>query len=71
MSSDKATIDEKIRQIENIFVETPQIKEIFEDIDEAMDTARIIDYKKQPTSILITAQSGMGKTTIFDHYLAK
>jgi hypothetical protein len=71
MSSSQASIDEKIRQIENIFVETPQIKEIFEDIDEAMDTARIIDYKKQPTSILITAQSGMGKTTIFDHYLAK
>jgi len=71
MSSDKAKIDEKIRQIENIFVETPQIAEILEDIDEAMDTARIVDYKKQPTSILITAQSGMGKTTIFDHYLAK
>lgn len=38
MSSDQVTIDDKIRQIENIFVETPQIKEIFEDIDEAMDS---------------------------------
>ena len=71
MSSDKEIIDEKIRQIENIFVETPKIKEIFEDIDEAMDTARIIGYSTQPTSILITAQSGMGKTTIFQNYLTK
>jgi len=61
----------KIEQIENIFVETSIIKEIMADIDEAMETAKIIGYSKQPTSILITGQSGMGKTTIFDHYLSK
>jgi hypothetical protein len=71
MSSDNTNLDEKIRLIESIFIETPKIKEIFEDIDEAMDTARIVGYSTQPTSILITAQSGMGKTTIFQHYLSK
>ncbi|GLX84304.1 transposase [Thalassotalea loyana] len=65
------SIADKIEQIENIFVETPIIKEIMADIDEVMETAKIVGYSKQPDSILITGQSGMGKTTIFDHYLSK
>ena len=36
-----------------------------------METAKIVEFKKQPDSILITGQSGMGKTTIFDYYLSK
>ena len=62
---------DKIKQIEYIFVETPIIKKIMADIDEVMETAKIVEFKKQPDSILITGQSGMGKTTIFDHYLSK
>jgi len=65
------SIADKIEQIENIFVETPIIKEIMADIDEVMETAKIVGYSKQPDCILITGQSGMGKTTIFDHYLSK
>jgi hypothetical protein len=69
--SSNSNIADKIEQIENVFVETPIIKEIMADIDEVMETAKIVGYSKQPDSILITAQSGMGKTTIFDHYLSK
>lgn len=69
--SDEKDIAAKIIQIENVFVETPIIKEIIADINEIMETAKIVGYSKQPDSILITGQSGMGKTTIFDHYLSK
>ncbi|MBL4941598.1 MAG: TniB family NTP-binding protein [Colwellia sp.] len=67
----KSNIAEKIKQIESVFVETPIIKEIMADIDDAMETASIVGYLKQPDSILITGQSGMGKTTIFEHFLSK
>lgn len=69
--TDEKNIAAKIEQIENIFVETPIIKEIIADINEVMETAKIVGYSKQPDSILITGQSGMGKTTIFDYYLSK
>lgn len=69
--SDEKDIAAKIKQIESIFVETPIIKEIIADIDESMETARFVNFEEQPDSILIIGQSGMGKTSIFKHYLQK
>ena len=58
------TLEEKIAQIESIFIETAKIKEIMEDIEEAMLVGRASNYFSQPSCTLVMGLSGVGKTSL-------
>jgi DNA transposition AAA+ family ATPase len=62
---------EKVNIIEKYCVITEQIKEIIADIKEQRELARLTGYEEQPNSILITAETGMGKTKLIKEYLKK
>jgi len=63
--------NEKIKVIEKYCVITHQIQEIIDDIKEQRELAKITEYEEQPNSILITAETGMGKTKLIQEYLKK
>jgi hypothetical protein len=60
--------DEFLEKLEDLFVFTPQLEEIIEDIDEAIQIAQVKNFTKQPTCILVTGNSGVGKTTLREYY---
>jgi DNA transposition AAA+ family ATPase len=63
--------NEKIKVIEKYCVITHQIQEIIDDIKEQRELAKITGYEEQPNSILVTAETGMGKTKLIQEYLKK
>tara|TARA_R110002167_G_scaffold298619_10_gene502946 strand:- start:2141 stop:2758 length:618 start_codon:yes stop_codon:yes gene_type:complete len=65
------TIEEKIEVIETIYIETAKITEIMEDIEEAMLVGRSSNYHSQPSCILIMGLSGVGKTSLREHFERK
>jgi hypothetical protein len=65
------TLEEKIAQIESIFIETAKIKEIMEDIEEAMLVGRASNYFSQPSCTLVMGLSGVGKTSLREHFEKK
>ncbi len=65
------TLEEKIAQIESIFIETAKIKEIMEDIEEAMLIGRASNYFSQPSCTLVMGLSGVGKTSLREHFEKK
>lgn len=62
---------EKVDIIEKYCVITQQIKEIINDIKEQRELAKLTGYEEQPNSILVTAETGMGKTKLIKEYLKK
>lgn len=62
---------EKVDIIEKYCVITDQIKEIIGDIKAQRELAKITGYEEQPNSILVTAETGMGKTKLIKEYLKK
>jgi hypothetical protein len=65
------TLEEKIAQIENIFIETDKIAEIMEDIEEAMLVGKASNYSSQPICTLVMGLSGVGKTSLREHFERK
>ncbi|WP_334019009.1 TniB family NTP-binding protein [Alteromonas sp. S015] len=65
------TLEEKIAQIENIYIETRKIKEIMEDIDEAILVGKASNYASQPICTLVMGLSGVGKTSLKEHFEKK
>jgi hypothetical protein len=65
------TLEEKISQIENIYIETTKIKEIMEDIEEAILVGRASHYSSQPICTLVMGLSGVGKTSLREHFERK
>ncbi|MFT6349012.1 MAG: energy-coupling factor transporter ATP-binding protein EcfA2, partial [Psychromonas sp.] len=63
--------DEFLEKLEDLFVLTPYMEEIIEDIDEAIRIAQVKNFTKQPTCILVTGNSGAGKTTLREYYEGK
>jgi len=65
------TLEEKIAQIECIYIETAKITEIMEDIEEAMLVGRSSNYFGQPSCTLVMGLSGVGKTSLREHFERK
>jgi hypothetical protein len=65
------TIEEKLAIIETIYIETAKIQEIMEDIEEAMLVGRSSNYFSQPSCTLIMGLSGVGKTSLREHFERK
>ena len=59
---------EKIKTIENIFIATPKLQEIINDIEDCRTLAKINDYETEPDNILITGHSGSGKSWLINEY---
>lgn len=65
------SLNEKLNIIEKYCVITHQIQEIIDDVKEKRELAKITGYEEQPDSILVTAETGMGKTKLIKEYLKK
>jgi hypothetical protein len=59
----------KIREINTLFVATPQLQEILNDIKKARDIAELTDYSVEPDCILVTGEPGVGKSTLIEQYV--
>lgn len=64
-------VKDRIRKIESYCVITHQIKDIINDMKEQRELAKTIGYSEQPNSILVIAETGMGKTKLIKEYLQK
>lgn len=71
MMAENKIIEEKIAQLETIFAKTQQLNEIIEDIEEAILVGKASNYVSQPISTLILGLSGVGKTTLMEHFKSK
>ncbi len=69
----KLTADQEaaIKIINTIFVESPTIKNILSSIDEIRDDAVQSGFSNLPDCILVTGESGAGKTSLIEKYLNK
>ena len=65
------SIEEKYAQLENIFAETKLISEIVEDIEEAILVGKASNYASQPICTLVMGLSGVGKTSLMEHFEKK
>ncbi|WP_233078862.1 TniB family NTP-binding protein [Rheinheimera soli] len=65
------TLEEKISLIENIYVETAKITEVMADIEEAILVGRASNYASQPICTLVMGLSGVGKTSLREHFEKK
>ncbi|WP_299734232.1 TniB family NTP-binding protein [uncultured Endozoicomonas sp.] len=66
MNSD---IESKLGDLENLFIGTPYLQEIIDDIEDFRKFARLNNYKTEPDSILITGASGSGKTWLINEII--
>ena len=64
-------LEDKLANIETIYIETSKIKEIMEDIEEAILVGRSSNYFSQPSCILVMGLSGVGKTSLREHFERK
>ncbi len=60
-----AKIEAKIKQVENIFIVPPRIKEVLEKIDKCRRRSKL---SKEPYCMLILGHQGVGKTTTYEYY---
>jgi Bacterial TniB protein len=64
-SFEELSKNEKVGRIEDIIVESPPFKRIMAKIEDCHERSK---YTRKPSGVLITADSGIGKTTIGQYY---
>ena len=65
------TVKNKVVQIESLFVPTPTLKSLLEDIKRVRDIAEMTEYENEPTCILVMGETGTGKTEFIKQYQKK
>ncbi|WP_282066405.1 TniB family NTP-binding protein [Vibrio rotiferianus] len=65
---DRKKVEDDANEVKNIFINNPQIKEIFDDIS---DCREFSDGKHEPECMIVVGDTGAGKTTIINKYLAQ
>ncbi|WP_020581672.1 TniB family NTP-binding protein [Endozoicomonas elysicola] len=63
MTTDK---HERLKAIENIFISSPHIQEIIDDIEDFRKWAKFNEYRTEPDCILVTGGPGSGKTWLIE-----
>lgn len=64
----RTSIDERLKLIERIYVRRPKIDELLERIDYCRRHSKIA---KDPTCLLITGETGTGKTSLLERYVKR
>ncbi|MDX2369519.1 MAG: TniB family NTP-binding protein [Colwellia sp.] len=59
---------EKINIVQNVFIATANLQAIIDDIKMSRELAKINNYQTEPDCILVTGESGVGKSSLIEKY---
>ena len=64
-------VNEQIKAIQEIFVAAPVLQSIIDQMKECRDLAKLNGYNIEPDCLLVTGETGVGKTTLIQQYMSK
>ena len=64
-------VNERIKIVQDIFVAAPYLQEIIDEMKECRELAKINGYEIEPDCLLVTGETGVGKTTLIQQYMSK
>lgn len=61
----------RIKTIQEIFIPTPHLQSIIDQMKKCRELSKLNGYKVEPDCVLVTGETGVGKTTLIEQYMSK